>query len=113
MKFETAAKLVTIYVNSHDQYHGRPMYAAIVQLCLENGIAGATVVRCMEGYGVQHRLHTPRFLELTENLPLLIEVVDVPERIGPLLTALEGMITEGLVTVHDVLMKKFTREEGK
>ncbi len=102
MKTETDAKLVTVYVNSTDQWHGRPLYAAIVQLCQQHGIAGASVIRCAEGYGAHHRLHTARLLELSENLPVRVEIVDLPERIGPLLAALEGMIGEGLVTVADV-----------
>jgi hypothetical protein len=107
MKIEVDAKMVTIFVNSTDQWHGRPLYTAIVQLCLEKGIAGATVVRCVEGYGASRHLHTSRLLELSENLPVRIEIVDQPERIEPLLAALEGMIAEGLVTVHNVHIMKY------
>jgi PII-like signaling protein len=107
MKIEVEAKMVTIFVNSTDQYHGRPLYSAIVQLCQEKGIAGATVVRCVEGYGASRHLHTTRLLELSENLPVRIEVVDLPERIEPLLAALEGMIGEGLVTVSNVHIMKY------
>jgi hypothetical protein len=102
MKIEVDAKLVTIYVNSTDQWHGRPLYSAIVQLCQQKGIAGASVSRCVEGYGAGHQLHTTRLLELSENLPVRIEVVDIPERVEPLLTALGEMIGEGLVTVSNV-----------
>jgi PII-like signaling protein len=107
MKIEVDARLVTIFVNSTDQWHGRPLYTAIVQLCQERGIAGATVVRCVEGYGASRHLHTTRLLELSENLPVRIEIVDLPERIEPLLTALEGMIGEGLVTVSNVHIMKY------
>jgi PII-like signaling protein len=107
MKTETDAKLVTIFVNSTDQWHGRPLYTAIVQLCQEKGIAGATVVRCVEGYGSHHHLHTTRLLELSENLPVRIEIADIAERIDPLLAALEGMIGEGLVLVSPVHLMKF------
>ncbi len=107
MKIEVDAKLVTIYVNSTDQWHARPLYSAIVQLCQEKGIAGATVVRCLEGYGASRHLHTTRLLELSENPPVRIEIVDLPERIEPLLTALEGMIGEGLVAVSDVHIMKY------
>ena len=107
MKVETEAKLVTIFVNSTDQWHGRPLYSAILQLCQQKSIAGATVVRCDEGYGAHHRLHTTRLLELSENLPVCIEVIDLPERIEPLLTDLTAMIGEGLVTVSDVHVLKF------
>jgi uncharacterized protein len=107
MKTEVDAKLVTIYVNSTDQWHGRPLYSAIVRHCYEQGIAGATVTRCVEGYGSHHRLHTVRLLDLSENLPVRIEIVDLPERVGPLLAALGTMIGEGLVTVQDVHILKF------
>lgn len=102
MKTETAAKLVTIYVNSSDHHHGRPMYAAIVELCQRQGVAGVTVTRALEGYGSHHQLHTLRLLDLSENLPLRIEIVDVAEKIEPLITALTGLIAEGLITVTDV-----------
>jgi PII-like signaling protein len=107
MKIELDAKMVTIFVNSTDQWHGRPLYSAIVQLCQEKGIAGATVVRCVEGYGSSRHLHTTRLLELSENLPVRIEIVDLPERVEPLLAALEGMIGEGLVTVSSVHIMKY------
>jgi PII-like signaling protein len=107
MKIEVDAKMVTIFVNSTDQWHGRPLYSAIVQLCQEKGIAGATVVRCVEGYGSSRHLHTSRLLELSENLPVRIEIVDLPERVEPLLAALGGMIGEGLVTVSDVHIMRY------
>ncbi len=112
MKVEVDAKLVTVYVNSTDQWHGVPLYSAIVQLCQERGIAGATVVRCIEGYGASRRLHTTRLLELSENLPVRIEIVDLPERVDPLLAALAEMIGEGLVTVTTVHIMKFLPEPG-
>ena len=102
MKVEVDAKQVTVFVNSTDQWHGRPLYSAIVQLCQQQGIAGASVTRCAEGYGAGHQLHTTRLLELSENLPVRIDIVDLPERVEPLLAALGGMIGEGLVTVADV-----------
>jgi len=81
------------------------------QACLrgdcERGIAGATVVRCVEGYGASRQLHTSRLLELSENLPVRIEIVDLPERVEPLLAALEGIIGEGLVTVSNVHIRRY------
>jgi PII-like signaling protein len=113
MKIEVDAKLVTIYVNSTDQWHGRPLYSAIVQVCQQQGIAGATVVRCVEGYGAHRHLHTVRLLELTENMPVRIEVVDSAERIEPLLATLKNMIGEGLVTIQDVHILKFLHDPKK
>jgi uncharacterized protein len=107
MKIEGDAKLVTVYVNSTDQWHGRPLYTAIVQLCQDKSIAGATVMRCVAGYGAHHRLHTTRLLELSENLPVRIEIVDVAERIDPLLASLDEIIGEGLVTVSPIHIMKY------
>jgi len=110
MKIEVDARQVTIFVNSTDQWRGRALYSAIVQLCQEKGIAGASVSRCVEGYGAGHTLHTTRLLELSENLPVRIEIIDVPERIEPLLKVLAEMIGEGLVAVSDVHTFRFQRE---
>lgn len=107
MKIETDAKLVVIYVNSTDQWHGQTLYAAIVQLCKDRGMAGATVIRCAEGYGSSGRLHTSRLLELSENLPVRIEIIDIPERIEPLVSALEPMIGEGLMAISDVHILRY------
>src|SRR5205085_4482389 len=107
MKIEAEAKQVTIFVNSTDQWHARPLYTAIVQLCQQKGIAGATVTRCVEGYGAGHHLHTTRLLELSENLPVRIDIIDVPERIESLLAAMEGMISEGLVAVSNVHILRY------
>ena len=113
MRIEEDAKLVTVYVNSTDQWHGQPLYTAIVQLCRERGIAGATVTRAVEGYGGSGRLHTSRLLELSENLPVRIEIVDLAERIDPLLAALQPMIGEGLVTVAKVHILRFLPDPKK
>lgn len=113
MKLEMNAKLVTIFVNSTDQWRGGALYSAIVQMCQQRGIAGATVIRCVEGYGASHQLHTSRLLELSENLPVRIEVIDLPERIEPFLLELEKMIGEGLVTVSDVHIMRYLPDPKK
>jgi PII-like signaling protein len=107
MKIEMDAKLVTIYINSTDQWHGRALYSAIVEFCRQKGIAGASVSKCFEGYGAGQKLHTVRLLELSENLPVRIEIIDQPEKIDPLLPALGEMIGEGLVAVSNVHILKF------
>jgi len=107
MKVEVDAKMVTIFVNSTDQWHGRPLYSAIVQLCQEKGIAGATVVRCVEGYGSSRHLHTSRLLELSENLPVRIDIVYLSERCDSLLVALGSMICDALVKFSDVHIMRY------
>lgn len=113
MRIESDAKAVTIYINSTDQWHGQPLYTAIVQLCKERGVAGATVSRAVEGYGGSVHLHTSRLLELSENLPVRIEIVDLAERIAPLLGAIEPMIAEGLITISDVHILRFLPDPKK
>ncbi len=113
MTFETDAKLVVIYINSSDQWHGRPLYSAIVQLCEQRGIAGATVMRCAEGYGSSHQLHTARLVTLSENLPVRLEIIDSRERIEPLLTELQNMVSQGLITVSDVHILRQTPGQKK
>jgi len=110
MKIETDAKLVTVFVNSTDQWHGHPLYAAIVQLCHDRGVAGATVTRCVEGYGSSGHIHTARLLELSENLPVRVEIIDIAERIDPLLVTLETMIGEGLLTITNVHSRRYLRD---
>jgi len=110
MKIESRAKLMTIYVNSKDQRHGKPLFAAIVELCEQKGLAGVTVSRALEGYGAGHQLHAAHLLDLTENVPVRIEIIDVPERIEVLLTALDGLIGEGVVTARDVVVRRYLAE---
>lgn len=107
MKVETDAKLVMIYINSTDQWHGLSLYSAIVQACKDRGIAGVTVFRGAEGYGGGGHIHTTRLVELSENLPVRIDILDISDRIEPLLTALAPMIKEGLVAVSDVHILRF------
>jgi PII-like signaling protein len=113
MKVEVEARHVMIFINSTDQWHGRPLYSALVQLCQQRGIAGATVTRSEEGYGAHHLLHTTRLLELSEDLPVRIDIVDLPEHIDPLLTVLGDMIGEGLVTVSNVHVIRYLPDAKK
>ena len=116
MKVEMDARVVTVFVNSTDQWHGRPLYSAIVRLCQDKGIAGAAVPRCVEGYGASGQLHTTRLLKLSENLPVRIEIIDLAERIEPFLEALGGMVSEGRVTVgatHVLRFRSDSKASGK
>ncbi|MCS6850509.1 MAG: DUF190 domain-containing protein [Gemmataceae bacterium] len=107
MKIETNAKRVAIYVNSTDHWHGRPLYSAVVEFCRSKGIAGATVTRAFEGYGAGHQLHKPKLLAWAENLPVRIEIIDLAERLEPVLPELCGMIGEGLLTLSDVRVIRY------
>lgn len=113
MMVEQKARLVVVYVNSSDQWQGRPLYSSIVHLCETKGIAGASVIRVAEGYGGSHHLHTIRLLALSENMPVRIEILDVPEKIDPLLADLEAMISGGLVIISDVIARHYSPGKEK
>jgi uncharacterized protein len=102
VKLEGRGKLVRIFIGESDTWHGKPLYHAIVQGVRERGLAGATVIRGIEGFGAESHLHTARILRLSEDLPILIEIVDTEERINDILPMLDEMVTEGLVTLEAV-----------
>jgi len=102
VKIEGTGLLVRIYIGESDTWHGRPLYEAIVHLLRERGLAGATVLRGIEGFGAKAHLHTTRILRLSEDLPLVIEVVDRAENIERILPELDEMISDGLVTIEAV-----------
>jgi PII-like signaling protein len=102
MKLSGTGKLIRIFVGESDQWHGKPLYVALVERLREHGLAGATVLRGIEGFGAKSHMHTARILRLSEDLPLVIEVVDLEERIRSVLPMLDEMVTEGLVTLETV-----------
>jgi len=95
-------ELLRIFIGEHDRYHGKPLYEAIVAEARREGMAGATVLRGMMGFGAHSRLHTAKVLRLAEDLPIVVEIVDAPEKIETLLPKLDEMISEGLVTLEKV-----------
>jgi len=102
MKITGPGKLVRIFIDESDQWYHKPLYTAIVQRAHEEGLAGATVLRGIEGYGAHSRIHTMRILRLSEDLPIVIEIVDKEERINAFLPILDEMVGEGLVTIENV-----------
>jgi hypothetical protein len=82
--------LARIYIGETDAWHGRPLYEAIVHLLRERGLAGATVIRGIEGFGAKQHLHTTRILSLSNDLPILIEVVDQEDRLRAVLPELDA-----------------------
>ena len=102
MRIEGQALLARIYIGESDHHHGEPLYQAIVRLLRKRGMAGATVLRGIEGFGRNARLHTTRILRLSEDLPILIEFVDEEEKVRAVLQELDGMVGEGLITLERV-----------
>jgi PII-like signaling protein len=97
-----------IYIGETDHWHHRPLYDALVVRAREMGLAGATVMRGLEGFGARSRLRTAKVLRLSENLPIVVELVDREERIREFVGACDEMITDGLVTIEPVEILKYT-----
>jgi CBS-domain-containing membrane protein/PII-like signaling protein len=102
------AQLLTIFIGESDKWRGRPLYSAIIDLLRAEGIAGATVVRGVAGFGAHSHVHTASILRLSEDLPLCIQVVDKPDRITYAIDLVSPMVSEGLVTVEDIHVVKYT-----
>lgn len=102
MKLPAEGERLRIFIGESDQHEGRPMYEAIVQAARRRGMAGATVLRGIEGFGAASRVHTAKILRLSEDLPIIVEIVDRPDRVADFLPELDAMIREGLVTLEKV-----------
>lgn len=102
MQLPSEAQLLRIFIGEADKWDGKPLYEAIVLQARQRGMAGATVLRGLMGFGAHSRLHTAKILRLSEDLPIVIEIVDKPERIEAFLPELDRMIQEGLVTLETV-----------
>lgn len=111
MTLRGEGKLVRIFIGESDRWEGRPLYEAIVHRAREGGLAGATVLRGIEGFGASSVVHTARILRLSEDLPIVVEMVDTAEEIDRFLEEIDEMISEGLVTVERVEIRKYQANE--
>ena len=102
MRIEGPALLARIYIGESDRWEGRPLYQVIVEKLRAEGVAGATVLRGIEGYGRAARVHTAQVLRLSEDLPVLIEVVDREDRLRSVLPQIDAMVDGGLITLEHV-----------
>jgi PII-like signaling protein len=107
MQIPKQATLLRIFVGEDDQFGGSPLHEAIVLKAREMRLAGATVLRGPMGFGASSRLHTTKILRLSEDLPLVIEIVDAEDRINSFLPILDGMMTSGLVTLEKVQVLQY------
>ena len=94
MKLPSEAELLRIFIGEADKFEGKPLYEVIANLARKKGMAGATVIRGLMGFGAHSRMHTAKILRLSEDLPIIIEIVDEPEKIEALLPELDKMIIE-------------------
>ncbi len=113
MRIDGPALLARIYIGESDHWEGKPLYEAIVLKLRERGVAGATVLRGIEGYGRAARLHTAHILRLSGDLPILIEVVDREDRLRAVLPEIDAMVEGGLITLEHVEVIAYRAHEGE
>ena len=107
MQMPRDAMLLRIFIGENDKCDHRPLYEAIVIKARENHLAGATVLRGPMGYGQSSRLHTSKILRLSDDLPLIIEIVDAEDKIAAFLPILDAMMSGGLVTMEKVQVLQY------
>src|SRR5579885_3248045 len=114
MQIPRNAMLLRIFIGEDDKHHGRPLYEVIVLRARELQLAGATVLRGPMGFGKSSRLHTAKVLRLSEDLPMVVELIDSEDKINAFLPLLDGMMGSGLVTIEKVKVLQYgTREGGR
>jgi uncharacterized protein len=101
-RFEGERTLMRIHIGESDKWHGKPLYAALVELFRKQGLSGATVLRGVGGYGSTSSYHTDKILRLSQDLPVVVEVVEDSERVERILPTLDEMIGGGLITLEKV-----------
>ncbi|MDY6824845.1 MAG: DUF190 domain-containing protein [Thermodesulfobacteriota bacterium] len=102
MKLPSEASLLRIFIGESDKADGKPLCEVIVEEARKQGMAGATALRGFLGFGASSRIHTTKVLRLSEDLPVVVEIVDKPEKIEAFLPALDNLIGEGLITLEKV-----------
>ena len=107
MKLPEEGKLLRIFIGERDTYRGRPLYEAIVLKARELNLAGATVLRGTMGFGAASRIHSMKILRLSDDMPIVVEIVDTEERINEIIPFLDETVTEGLVTMEKAHVLKY------
>ncbi len=97
--------LLRIFIGESDKHEGMALYEWIVRKAREQGLAGATVLRGLEGFGAHSRVHTAKILRLSTDLPIVVEIVDSLEKIEAFLPAVDGAVREGLATLERVQIR--------
>jgi len=107
MKQPQDGQLLRVFIGESDTWHGKPLYETIVKKAHDLHMAGATVTRGIMGFGAESRIHTAKVLRLSEDLPLVIEIVDTPDKISEIIPFLDETVTEGLITRENVKVIKY------
>jgi hypothetical protein len=105
--------LLRIFIGESDRHKGMLLYEWIVRTAREHGLAGATVLRGLEGFGAHSRIHTARILDLSTDLPIVVEIVDTLDKIEAFLPIIDGAIADGLATVEKVQIRFYRSGSGR
>lgn len=108
----TSGKRLCVFIGETDQWHHRPLYAEIVHRAHRSGLAGASVLHGIEGFGASKRMHSLRLLSLAEDLPCVVVIIDTAARIDAFLPQVEEIVTEGLIVLDDVEVIRRDRSPG-
>lgn len=111
MKLPEEGMLLRIFVGENDTFHGKALYEQIVLKARQLNMAGATALRGLMGFGANSRMHTAKLLRLSEDLPVVIEIVDTEEKINTLFPFLDEVVKEGLITLEKVRIIKYRYSE--
>ena len=111
MKLPEEGLLLRIFIGESDNYKGKPLYEQIVLKARELHLAGATVTRGIMGFGADSRMHTAKLLRLSEDLPVIIEIVDAEENLNKLLPFLDETVKEGLITLEKARVIKYRHSQ--
>jgi PII-like signaling protein len=112
MTLPEEGKLLRIFIGELDTHEGKPLYQWLIEEARRQGLAGATVLRGLAGFGAHSRLHTAKVLRLSVDLPIVVEIVDTEERIEAFLPVIDGAIPEGLATVEKVQIRFYRSREA-
>ena len=112
MKIPADGKLLRIFIGEKDRWQGQPLYEAIVHLAKKEQMAGATAMKGFMGFGCKRHMHTAKILRLSEDLPIIVEIVDSEEKINNFLPHLDEMVKEGLITLEKANVVMYRAEKN-
>jgi hypothetical protein len=112
MKIPADGKLLRIFIGEQDKWNGQPLYEAIIHLAKKQGMAGATAIKGFIGFGAKSHMHTAKLLRLSEDLPIIVEMVDSEEKINQFLPQLDEMVKDGLITLEKANVIMYRAEKG-
>lgn len=111
MSFEQG-QLLRIFIGEKEKHDGKPLYDWLLKAAKEHGLAGGTVIRAMEGFGAHSNIHSAKLLDLSTDLPIIIELVDEPKKIENFLPIVDSVIQEGLATVEEVRIRLYRKRKA-